>query len=241
MSPLLPGATRMLPEPEAAELLQAHGIEYVPHLVATTAEEAGDAADRLGCPVVLKIVSSDIIHKSDVGGVVMGLSSAEEVRDRFDPFLAAIMACQPGARLDGALVCRQVEAPGAEMIIGAARDATFGATVMVGAGGVFAEVLADVAFRLAPLHRDDAKDMLRELHAFKTLTGYRNVPPLDVDGLLTMAVKLGDLLCELPEVAEVDLNPVKALADGCLVLDARVLVAHAPSADAGPAVTEADD
>jgi acyl-CoA synthetase (NDP forming) len=212
VSPLLPGATRMLPEPEAAELLQAHGIEYVPHLVATTAEDAGDAADRLGCPVVLKIVSSDIIHKSDVGGVVMGLSSAEEVRDRFDPFLAAIMACQPGARLDGALVCRQVEAPGAEMIIGAARDATFGATVMVGAGGVF-----------------------------KTLTGYRNVPPLDVDGLLTMAVKLGDLLCELPEVAEVDLNPVKALADGCLVLDARVLVAHAPSADAGPAVTEADD
>ena len=231
---------RMLPEPEAAALLQMHGIAYVSHIVATTAEEAGYAAAQIGCPVVLKVVSPDIVHKSDVGGVVTGLSTAEEVRDRFDPFLAGVLASQPGARLDGALVCRQVEAPGAEMIIGAVRDATFGPTVMIGAGGVFAEVLADVAFRLAPMHSDDAKDMLRELRAFKTLTGYRDVPPLDLDALATMAVKLGDLLCDLHEVTEVDLNPVKVLARGCLALDARIMVSRPIPADAAPAAKAAD-
>jgi acetyl-CoA synthetase (ADP-forming) len=218
-----PVDTRMLPESEAATLLAANGIDYCAYEASGTAEEAAEAATRIGFPVVLKVVSRDIVHKSDVGGVVVGLADPVAVRRGFDDLIAGVHDRRPEARLDGVLVCRQVR-EGTEMIVGAVRDATFGPTIMLGAGGVLTELLGDVAFRLAPLHRDDVQDMLRELRAFKMLTGYRGAPPVDLQALVSVAVRLGDLMCAHPEIAEVDLNPVAALPAGCVVLDARILV-----------------
>ena len=215
--------SEMMLEPQAAALLQGRGIDYVAHEFAATAREAAAAAGRIGFPVVLKVVSADVVHKSDAGGVLLGLSDAEAVHAGFEGMMATVAARVPGARIDGVLVCRQVSGAGAELIVGAVRDSTFGPTVMVGAGGVFAEVLGDVAFRLAPLHEDDALDMLRELRAYKTLTGFRNVPPLDVVSLARVAVRLGDVMLDHPEIAEVDLNPVLALPQGCMVVDARIM------------------
>ena len=147
--------------------------------------EAADAAARIGFPVVLKVVLARHRPQERRRGRGHGpRRRAAAVRDGFDDLIADVHGRRPEARLDGVLVCRQVEARGAEMIVGAVRDATFGPTVMLGAGGVLTEVLGDVAFRLAPLHRDDALDMLRELRAFKMLTGYRDVPPSICEALL---------------------------------------------------------
>jgi len=228
-------STRMLPEPEAAALLAANGIEYCAHESSTTAEQASVAATRIGFPVVLKVVSPDIIHKSDVGGVVLGLADSVAVRQGFDDLVADVHARRPEAHLDGVLVCRQV-GEGAEMIVGAVRDATFGPTVMLGAGGVLTELLGDVAFRLAPLHPDDALDMMRELRAFRMLTGFRGAPPADLQALANVAVRLGDLMCAHPEIAEADLNPVAALPAGCVVLDARIMVSDSRPAGVDPSL-----
>jgi acyl-CoA synthetase (NDP forming) len=223
-------AARLMPEPEAATLLSTYGVDYVVHEVAATADEAAAAAARIGFPVVLKVISADIVHKSDAGGVVLGLADGAAVRRGHAAMLEAVSARAPGARIDGMLVSRQVSGAGAELIVGAVRDATFGPTVMLGAGGVFAEVLQDVSFRLAPLSHDEALDMLQELRAFATLTGYRDVPPLDVGALAEVAVRLGDLMIEHQEVAEIDLNPVLAFPRGCVAVDARILTS-APAGD----------
>lgn len=223
MNARAPLPLELMLEPDAARLLLDYGIGYVRHEVVETREDAVAAAVRVGFPVVLKVVSGDIVHKSDVGGVVLDVSDEAAVRERFEELMAEVRARAPGARVQAVLVCRQVVGPRAELIVGAVRDSTFGPTVMLGAGGVFAEVLGDVAFRLAPLHVDDALDMVRELRAYSTLTGFRDVPPLDVEAVARTAVALGDLLVEHPEVAEVDLNPVLALPEGCMVVDARIM------------------
>ena len=227
---------RPLLEPEAAAMLADAGIDYVAHGLATTAAGAAEVAAGLGWPVVLKVVSPDIVHKSDAGGVVTGLAGEDEVARAFEALMSRLRERLPEARLEGALVCRQVT-HGVEMIVGAVRDATFGPTVMVGAGGVFAEALGDVAFRVAPLHPDDAQDMLRELRAYKVLTGWRGMPPVDLEALAGTAVKLGDLMRARPEVAEVDLNPVLASEDGCVALDARIILTPEGTA-AGKPLTE---
>jgi acetate---CoA ligase (ADP-forming) subunit beta len=218
---------RMLPEPEAVALLAEFGIGYVEHEVARTAQEAAAAAARLGFPVVLKVVSAEVVHKSDAGGVVLGLDGADAVRAAFDRLTDVVAARVPGARIEGALVCRQITGAGAEMIVGAMRDPTFGPTVMLGAGGVFTEVLRDVAFRLAPLRHDDGLDMLRELRAYPLLDGFRGQPPVDRRALAEVAVRLGELMLDRPDVTEVDLNPVLALADGCVPVDARIMTVEA--------------
>lgn len=216
-------ALQMMLEHQAAALLSGHGVEYVPHELATSADEAVAAAGRVGFPAVLKIVSPDVVHKSDVGGVVLDLADEAAVRLRYAELVARVPERAPGARVAGVLVCRQVTGPRAELIVGGLRDDTFGPAVMLGAGGVFAEVLGDVSFRLAPLHADDGMDMVRELRAHRTLVGYRDRPPLDVAAVARVAAALGDLLVEHPEVAEVDLNPVLVMPQGCMVVDARIM------------------
>jgi acyl-CoA synthetase (NDP forming) len=216
---------QLMLEPRAAELLAGFGIEYVGHELATTADEAAAAARRVGFPAVLKIVSPDVVHKSDVGGVVLDVTDETAARERFAELVARVHTRAPDARLEGVLVCRQITGPRAELIVGSLRDATFGPVVMLGAGGVFAEVLGDVSFSLAPLHEDDGMDMLRELKAFKTLTGHRDTPPLDTTAIARVAAALGVLMIDRPEVAEVDLNPIFALPQGCRVADARIMTA----------------
>ena len=226
MSAATGGSTHMLLEPDAAELLGSCGIPYVEHGVADTAEVAVEVAARIGYPVVLKVVSADVVHKTDVGGVLTGLKDEGAVREGMAAMLDDVRAHCPGARIDGALVARHVSG-GRELIVGAVRDATFGPTVMVGLGGVFAEALADVVFRLAPLRREDGLDMVGELRGARLLAGFRGEPPVDLDAVADMIVNVGDLLVSHPEIVEIDLNPVAASAQGCVALDARIIVATA--------------
>jgi acyl-CoA synthetase (NDP forming) len=223
MSVTTGGSTRMMPEPDAAALLGSCGIPYVEHGVADTAEVAAEVAARIGYPVVLKVISADVVHKTDVGGVVTGLKDERAVRDGMATMLDDVRTRCPGARIDGALVARHVSG-GRELIVGAVHDATFGPTVMVGLGGVFAEALADVVFRLAPLRRQDGLDMLGELRGAQLLAGFRGEPPVDLDAVADLIVNVGDLLVSHPEIVEIDLNPVAASVQGCVALDARVIV-----------------
>lgn len=217
--------TRMMLEPEAAELLAAAGIPYVDHGVARSSDEAVEIAARLGYPVVLKIVSADVVHKTEAGGVALGVHDEQSLRGSWDDLMARVVARCPSARLDGVLVARQISVR-REMIVGALRDPTFGPTVMVGLGGVLAEALDDVAFRLAPLRSGDGLDMLEELRAAAVLDEFRGEDAVDRDTLAAMLVALGDLMLEHSEINEIDLNPVAVSGDGCLALDARVIVAE---------------
>ena len=224
MSVTTGGSTRMLPEPEAARLLASCGIPYVEHGVAATADAAVETAARIGYPVVLKVISPDVVHKSDVGGVVTGLKDAAAVREGMAAMLAEVRERCPGARIDGVLVARHVSSS-RELIVGAVHDATFGPTVMVGLGGVFTEALADVVFRLAPLQQRDGLDMLSELRGARLLAGFRGEPPVDLDAVADLIVRVGDLLVSHAEIVEIDVNPVATSARGSVALDARVIVA----------------
>jgi succinyl-CoA synthetase beta subunit len=230
----------MLPEPEAAELLASCGIPYVEHGVAATVEEAVALAGRLGYPVVLKIVSPDIVHKTEAGGVVIGLEDERALRAGYDEILERVRSSSPDARIDGLLVARHVAAR-RELIVGAIRDATFGPTVMCGLGGVFAEALSDVVFRLAPLRRRDASAMLQELRGASLLGDFRGERAIDVDEVAAILMGVGNLLLSRPEIAEIDLNPVAASPDGCVALDARMIVTSPPEGDANTGCAVAAD
>jgi acyl-CoA synthetase (NDP forming) len=224
-------AVHMMLEPEAAQVLGSFGLAYVAHGVAGTADEAVTVARDLGFPVVLKVVSADVVHKTDVGGVLVGLADEAAVRAGYAGLLAEVGRRAPAARVVGVLVARQVSG-GRELILGALHDPIFGPTVMVGLGGVFAEALADVSFRLAPLRHDDALEMLSELRGAELLGAHRGAAAVDRDAVAAMCVKLGLLIRAHPEISEIDLNPVAATADGCVVLDARIL-ARGATAEGG--------
>jgi acetate---CoA ligase (ADP-forming) subunit beta len=217
------GVAHMLAEPEAADLLASCGIPYVEHGVVDSADAAVSVAGRIGYPVLLKVVSPDIVHKTEAGGVVVGLRDEQALREGYVEVLGRVRARRPEAGIAGVLVARHVAAR-RELIVGAIHDATFGPTVMVGLGGIFAEMLSDVAFRLAPLRRQDGLDMLDELRGARLLAGFRGEPAVDLEEVAKLLVGVGDLLLSHPEVKEVDLNPLAVSADGCLALDARIIV-----------------
>jgi len=210
-------------EPETVQLLEEYGIPYPPHGLAHDALEAERIAEELGYSVVLKVVSPNVVHKSDAGGVLLGLGDGASVREGFETLVKRVSSRVPGARIEGALVCQ--EAPeGLEVIVGALEDATFGPTVMVGMGGVFTEVLRDVSFRVAPLETRDAEEMIREIRGYPLLTGARGQAPLDVASLAELLLSVSRLVTEHSEIKELDLNPVRLYENGLLVLDARMML-----------------
>ena len=210
-------------EPEAVQLLEEYGIPYPPHGLAHDSLEAERIAEGLGYSVVLKVVSPNVVHKSDAGGVLLGLEDGASVREGFETLVKRVSSSVPGARIEGALVCK--EAPeGLEVIVGALEDATFGPTVMVGMGGVFTEVLRDVSFRVAPLETRDAEEMIREIRGYPLLTGARGQAPLDVASLAELLLSVSRLVTEHREIKGLDLNPVRLYEDGLLVLDARMML-----------------
>ena len=214
--------SRLLPEPEAISLLRAYGIPYPDHAVAGTAKEATEIADRLGYPVVLKVVSPDVVHKSDVGGVVVGLEDARSVAKAYERVVASVHEHVPGASIQGMLVCRQSPA-GLEVIVGALNDAMFGPTVMFGLGGIFTEVLNDVTFRVAPLERRDAQQMIQEIRGWRLLEGVRDQPGHDIQSLVDLLLSVSQMVMDRSEIEELDLNPVRLFDQGLMVLDARIL------------------
>jgi acyl-CoA synthetase (NDP forming) len=216
----------LLNEVESKELLEAAGIATSGAHLARSADQAAALADQLGYPVVLKILSADISHKSDVGGVALNLGDAAAVRDAYERMMAAVRAAEPDARIDGVSVQRQAAA-GTEVIVGVTTDPQFGPVVMFGLGGVLVEVLRDVAFRLVPLEPRDAHQIVREIKGFPLLQGYRGAPPADLAALEDLVLKVSRFVETHPEVEELDLNPVFAYPDGAVAVDARIIVSPA--------------
>ncbi len=214
---------RNLTEPEAFALLGHFGIPMVPHAAAATADEAAAAADRLGYPVALKVVSPDILHKTDVGGVALHLADAGGVRRAFADIQSKARAASPQADLRGALVAKMAAA-GPEVIIGMTRDAQFGPALMFGLGGIFVEVYKDVAFRLPPLTEADARDMIHEIKGLPILTGFRGRPACDLQAIAHCLLAVSRLVEARPDLEELDLNPIIAYPTGCLVVDVKVVL-----------------
>lgn len=218
-----PGTVEPLIEPKAISYITEYGIPYPEHSFVTSAEEAARAADRLGYPVVLKVVSLDVVHKSDVGGVSLGLEDSEAVLDSYKRMKASVAQQIPGADFRGAIVCEEVP-PGLEVIVGGLRDTTFGPSVMFGLGGVFAEVLEDATFRVVPLKPRDAREMITEIRGYPLLKGARGQQEYAIDALVELIMTLSAMMAERPEIEEMDLNPVRVFANGLTALDARILV-----------------
>jgi acetyltransferase len=207
---------------EAAPLLHAAGIATVPAAAAKTPDEAACVAATLGLPVALKILSPDIVHKTDVGGVVLGLGGVEAVGAAAAAMLARVRERRPAARLDGFLVQRMAGgADEVELLLGMVRDPQFGPLVMVGFGGIYVEVLDDTATRLAPLDRGEARRMLGELRMAPALAGARGRPPVDLDALADVVARFAALAAAVPALAELEINPLLAGPGGARALDAR--------------------
>jgi acyl-CoA synthetase (NDP forming) len=219
--PSVDGARALL-EPQGRELLAAAGLDVGEAALATDAATAARAAAGFGGPVALKIVSPDVVHKSDVGGVVLGVSGTEAAA-AYDELLRTVCEAAPDADLVGALVLPMAPA-GVELIVGAHRDPIFGPVVSVGAGGTLVEVLHDVAFRAAPLTVREAEEMLDELRVAPVLAGVRGRPPVDRGALVRAVLAVARLITETPEVREVDLNPLVAHPGGVAAVDVRVIV-----------------
>ena len=214
---------KALLEPEAKTICAEYGIPVTKFKVASNQKEASKYADEIGYPVVLKIVSPDIIHKSDAGGVIVNLKTPAEVTAGYNKILENVKKFKAEAKIVGVLV--QEMAPNStEVIVGAIKDPQFGQTVMFGLGGIFVEVLRDVNFRIAPLNVDDAKEMITELKAYPLLKGFRNTPPADIDALVGILCSTSRLVMENVEIKELDLNPVLAYQKGAITVDARIIL-----------------
>ncbi|NUS84563.1 MAG: CoA-binding protein [Streptomyces sp.] len=220
-----------LTAPEGKLITDAYGIPTPAEGLAECADDAVALADRIGFPVALKIVSPDILHKTDAGGVQVGLTSAAEVRGAFTAIVSNSRAYDPNARIKGVQVQQMVPAGGQEVIVGAVTDPTFGKVVAFGLGGVLVEVLKDITFRLAPASRDDALSMLDSIRAAEVLRGVRGGAAVDREALADLVVRVSRLAADFPEVAEVDLNPVFASASGVLAADVRILLSDTPPAE----------
>jgi acetyltransferase len=223
----------MLTEPEAKELLKAYAIPVVETGVATGVEEAVRRAGEIGFPCAIKILSPDISHKSDVGGVALDLDTPQQVRDAAEAMLKRLRRLKPEARLEGFSVQAMARRPDAhELIVGLSTDPVFGPVILFGSGGIAVEVNADRAIGLPPLNMNLARDMVSRTRVARLLAGYRNRPPADLDEICRTLIKLSHLAADLPEVLELDVNPLWADADGVMALDARVRIAAAASVGA---------
>jgi acyl-CoA synthetase (NDP forming) len=213
----------LLSEVESKQLLEEAGIPVVTTRLATSREEAVRIAEEIGLPAVLKVLSPDVTHKSDVGGVKVGLETADQVRSAYDSIMSSTSAAAPTASIEGVSVQSMAE-PGVEVIVGATRDPQFGHVVMFGLGGVLVEMLRDVSMRLVPVEQRDARAMIREIKGLPLLQGYRQYPPCDLDSLEEVILGLSRFLEEHPEVRELDLNPVLCYPKGLVAVDARVVL-----------------
>ena len=207
---------------EATTVTDAYGIATPAEALATSADEAVSRATEMGFPVVLKIASPDILHKSDAGGVLVGVDSPTAVADGYARIIANATAHDPAARITGVQIQQQVGA-GHEVIIGATTDDTFGKIVVFGLGGVLVEVRPDVTFRLAPTDTDEARSMLDDIEAAPILRGVRGAPGADTERLADLIRRLSDLVTDFPEISEADLNPVFAGPDGAVAADVRLI------------------
>ena len=206
-----------------ARLIEAAGIAIPPSRLATTPDQAAAFAQQMGFPAALKLASPDILHKTEAGGVILGVRDVAEVRAGFQTILARAQAAHPGAAVRGIQVQKMV-AGGQEVIIGVKRDPTFGPLVMFGLGGIYVETLGDVSFRLAPLSHQDAEEMIDEVRSARLLSGLRGAAPADRAALVDALLRVGRLASHFPEISEMDLNPLFVMPHGVLAADVRIIL-----------------
>jgi acetyl-CoA synthetase (ADP-forming) len=210
-------------ESEAKIIVKEYGITVPKFQLATNEKEAAKIAQEIGFPVVAKIVSPEIIHKSDAGGVKIDLRTTTDVETAYKTIMENAKKYDPKANLLGVLIM-EMAPKGTEVIVGAIKDEQFGPTLMFGLGGIFVEVLKDVTFKIAPVDIEEAKEMINGLKAAALLKGHRNTVPVDIDALAQILVNVSKLLMEHPEIKELDLNPVMAYAKGVNTVDARIIL-----------------
>jgi acyl-CoA synthetase (NDP forming) len=227
-APLAAGHLRSLNEAEAKAFLAAHGLPVVRELVAANAEDAAAAGAELGFPVAVKVLSPDILHKTDVGGVRLGVASAAAARAAFAEVTGAAAAARPQARIDGVTVQQQIGG-GVGVLLGVTRDPVFGPVLTVGLGGVLTELYQDIAIRVLPIDRRIADEMLRELKCFPMLDGFRGAPVCDRESLIDLMLGLSEMMAKDGEkISEVEINPVlvRPLGQGAVIVDALVIASE---------------
>lgn len=226
---------KYLTQAEARPILASYGLPLLRSDVAHSAEEAAEIAERIGKPVVLKVMSADVVHKYDAGGVLLNRRGGEEAHAAYKQIFVNVLNAVPGAKIDGVLI-EEMARPGVEVILGASRDPRFGPLMMFGLGGTLVEVLKDVSFRLAPMWRISAERMIREIRSFKVLDGFRGNPPADVDAIADTLLRLSELVVNHPEISELDINPliVHAQGEGCSVADSRIMLRNGKSGSHAP-------
>jgi len=216
------GRTVLL-EPEAKELCTQYGIPVPRSRLAKSLEEAVKAAQEIGFPVVIKIVSEDILHKSDAGCVIVGVGDVRELEAAHERVVNNALKFNPRASIRGVLVEEMIP-KGVEVAVGGLRDPEFGPAVMFGLGGIFIEVMRDVSFRVAPVSEEEAEEMIREIRGFKVLQGYRGSEAADLKALVKIIVGASRMMVENEEISQLDLNPIIASKHGAKAVDARVIL-----------------
>ena len=210
-------------EHEAKRVCLEYGISTTRFKLATSIQEAVKFSEEIGYPVVLKIVSPDIIHKSNVGGVILNIRNQKEVRKSYKKIMDNVSKLKPNANINGALI-QEMAPSSTEIIVGSIKDSQFGATLMFGLGGIFVEVMKDVAFRTAPITEEDAQGMIKEIKAYPVLKGYRGQQPSDIDAIVKILLKTSRLVMDHQEIKELDLNPVIIYKKGAKTVDARIIL-----------------
>jgi acetyl-CoA synthetase (ADP-forming) len=219
----LSSGRNFLLEPESKEIVGSYGMPVTKFKVAKTVEQAAKFAGEIGYPVVMKIVSTDVLHKSDVGAVKVNLKNADEVRSAFGEIARNVKKFKSDAKIAGYLV-EQLAPEGHEVIVGMAKDPQFGPALMFGLGGIFVEVLKDVSFRIAPLTEYDAREMIQEIKGYPVLTGIRGQKPADINSLVDIILKVSKLVTEHVEIEQLDLNPIFVYQEGAIIVDARIIL-----------------
>ncbi|MCX6262739.1 MAG: acetate--CoA ligase family protein, partial [Bacteroidia bacterium] len=214
-----------LPEDEAGKILKIYGLPIVPGEKANSPDEAASIAQNIGFPVVMKIISDDIVHKSDVKGVELNVNSSEEARNTYTTMIEQVLQIKPEARIKGIQISKMILS-GEEVILGIKRDPSFGPIIMFGLGGVYVEVFKDVSFRVAPIDEIIADSMIKQIRSYKILNGIRGKMPRDIAAIRECLIRLSQLALECPQIKELDINPLIVLEEnkGCYVADARIML-----------------
>ena len=213
----------VLTEFESKKILKQVGISVVKTQLAKTQKEAVSLSQKIGFPVALKIISPDIVHKSDSGGVKLSINNVTEVRKAYDEILKKVGKQYPDAVIHGVSVQKMVR-PGTEVIIGTSQDPQFGPVIMFGLGGIFVELLKDVSFRVIPVERRDAQEMIQEIKGYPLLQGYRGKEPANLPALVETILTISRLIEENPQIRELELNPIFVYRNKAMTVDARIIL-----------------
>ncbi len=214
-----------LPEEESVRIIESYGLPVLENGVANSKEQAVHIADKIGYPVVMKVISDDIVHKFDVKGVVLNIKSAKEVQEAYTSIRENVEHLRHDARIKGIFITKMIPA-GEEVILGIKRDPSFGPVIMFGLGGIFVEIFKDVCFRVAPVSKQVASSMIQQLKTYQILSGKRGNPPRDIEAILDCIMRLSQMAVECPQIQELDINPLIVLDEnkGCFVADAKIML-----------------